>query len=90
MVTLAEEFWWRGLILPRQELAMGKVTWMVHGLLWTLFHLFWFWNTLLILPMCLAISLMVYQRKNTTPAIIAHFLINGVGVIPIVAGVLGK
>ena len=28
-----EELWWRGYILPRQELSHGRFTWVVHGLM---------------------------------------------------------
>jgi membrane protease YdiL (CAAX protease family) len=39
---VGEEFWWRGYVLPRQELAHGRWAWLVHGILWTLFHApFW-------------------------------------------------
>ncbi|HEX9892448.1 MAG TPA: CPBP family glutamic-type intramembrane protease, partial [Gemmatimonadales bacterium] len=37
---LGEELWWRGFILPRQELAFGPRAWIIHGVLWTLFHAF--------------------------------------------------
>jgi len=30
---LRRELWWRGYILPRQELAFGRWTWIIHGLL---------------------------------------------------------
>ncbi len=33
-----EEFLWRGYIQPRQELLNKKHTWIVHGLLWALWH----------------------------------------------------
>ena len=39
-----EELWWRGIILPRQELAFGKWAWLVNGLLWDLFHFFYHSN----------------------------------------------
>jgi len=26
-----EELWWRGYVLPRQELAFGRATWVIHG-----------------------------------------------------------
>lgn len=84
-----EEFWWRGYILPRQELSMGKYTWLIHGLLWTMFHIFWKWNLLMLLPVCLSTSFVSQRLKNTWPAIIAHFALNGIGLIPIVLGILG-
>ena len=36
----AEELWWRGYILPRQELEHGKLAFLVNGVLWSLFHMF--------------------------------------------------
>lgn len=30
-----EELWWRGYVLPRQELAFGKLAWVVHGIFWS-------------------------------------------------------
>ena len=85
-----EEFWWRGYILPRQEVVMGKYTWVIHGLLWTLFHVFWKWNLLMLLPVCLSISFVASKLKNNWPVIIAHFALNGIGVIPLILGVLGS
>ncbi len=35
-----EELWWRGYVLPRQELAFGRAAWVVHGICWSAFHLF--------------------------------------------------
>ncbi|MCG7851529.1 MAG: CPBP family intramembrane metalloprotease [Methanosarcinaceae archaeon] len=85
-----EEFWWRGYILPRQEVVMGKYTWFIHGILWTLFHVFWKWNLIMLLPVCLSISFVASKLKNTWPAIIAHFVLNGMGIIPLILGVLGS
>jgi membrane protease YdiL (CAAX protease family) len=85
IATFGEELWWRGYILPRQELAHGQRTWLVHGLLWCAFHLFAPWNLLTILPGCLALSYVAQRLKNTWPAIIAHGLANGLLVLVIVA-----
>jgi membrane protease YdiL (CAAX protease family) len=85
-----EELWWRGYILPRQELAFGRYTWVLHGLLWTLFHVFWWWNLIVLLPGQLALSYVVQKYKNTTIGIIAHGFLNGLFLIPIVMGVLGR
>jgi len=71
---LGEEFWWRGVILPRQELAFGERTWWVHGLLWTLFHSFLWWNLLNLLPLCLGLALVVVRRRSNTPGIAMHLL----------------
>ncbi|RMD61987.1 CPBP family intramembrane metalloprotease [Candidatus Parcubacteria bacterium] len=77
IATFGEELWWRGYIFPRQELRHGKRTWVVHGLLWTAFHVFAPWNLIAILPGSLALSYVVQRLKNTWPAVIAHGLANG-------------
>jgi len=84
-----EEFWWRGYILPRQELYHGKWTWLMHGILWTLFHVFWWWNLIALLPSTLSLSFVAYKRKNTTPGIVAHWAQNGMGLVMILLAVLG-
>ena len=84
IATLGEEFWWRGYILPRQEAYFGKNTWIIHGLLWTGFHIFSPWNLIAVLSGALALSYVVQKRKNTVPAIIAHGLANGFFVILVV------
>lgn len=84
-----EEFWWRGYILPRQELSHGKWTWVIHGMLWHLFHVFWKWELIALLPQTLSLSFVACKLKNTTPGIIAHWINNGLGLIMLVLGVLG-
>ncbi len=81
---IGEEFWWRGYILPRQELAWGRWTWLVHGILWMLFHAFKYWDWLALLPGCLGIALMAQRRRNTVPGIIVHLIVNGSSAIGII------
>ena len=90
IATLGEELWWRGYILPRQELTHGKNTWIIHGILWGLFHIFHPWNLLVLLPGSLALSYVVQKRENTWVAIIAHALVNGFLVISMISmGIIG-
>ncbi len=84
-----EEFWWRGYILPRQELVFKKWTWVIHGLLWTLFHVFWKWNLIILLPVCLSLSYIVYRQKNTWIGIIAHLAFNSIPLIGLIIGIIG-
>jgi membrane protease YdiL (CAAX protease family) len=84
-----EEFWWRGYILPRQELVHGKWTWLIHGLLWTGFHSFWKWDLLALLPGCLLVAYVSCRLKNTTPAIIFHWVNNGLTLVATALGILG-
>ncbi len=84
-----EEFWWRGYIFPRQELAFKKWTWVVHGSLWGLFHIFWKWNLIVLIPSCLVVSYVIYKRKNTTIGIISHMAFNSIPLIGIIIGIIG-
>ncbi|MBN1222342.1 MAG: CPBP family intramembrane metalloprotease [Candidatus Aminicenantes bacterium] len=87
---LGEEFWWRGYILPRQELVHGKYTWIIHGVLWTLFHYFWKWDLLVLLPTCLAVAFVAQKTKSTWPGIVVHFILNGLAIVPITMAILGN
>ena len=76
---LGEELWWRGVILPRQEAKFGAKTWLVHGVLWTLFHMFYHTNLgilLSYLPTTCAIAFVAQRTKNTWPGIIGHLVSN--------------
>ena len=89
---VGEEFWWRGFLLPRMERAYGRHAWLLHGLLWNLFHLFKWWDLLNLLPICLLISYFSQKTGRNWPALIAHLLFNGLGfglVLAHVAGWLG-
>jgi membrane protease YdiL (CAAX protease family) len=86
---LGEEFWWRGVVLPRQELAFGKWTWVVHGVMWAFFHIFKWWDVLNLLPICLALSFVSSKLKNTTTGIVIHGVTNGVALLSLLAGILG-
>lgn len=87
---IGEEFWWRGLILPRQELTHGRNTWLIHGTLWALFHAFKYWSVIGLLPVCLTLSYVAQRRQNTWPGMITHFIVNGLSLIPLIGVVLGS
>lgn len=74
-----EELWWRGIILPRQELAFGKWTWLVHGMLWNLFHFFYHTSLASVVSYMvstLSIAFVAQRTRNTWPGIIAHIVGN--------------
>ncbi|MEJ2585712.1 MAG: CPBP family intramembrane metalloprotease [Robiginitalea sp.] len=85
--VLGEEFLWRGYLFPRQELTHGKHTWIVHGLLWTMFHLFAPYNALLVLPGALFMSYVVQRTQNNTLFLIAHATMNGIPVIMLIMNI---
>lgn len=86
---VGEELWWRGYILPRQELAFGRFTWLVHGLLWACFHVFKWWDILTLMPVCLSVAYISQKRRNNWAGLIAHAIVNGTGVLLILAAVAG-
>lgn len=86
---IGEEFWWRGFILPRQELTFGRWTWLIHGLLWTGFHTFKWWDLIGLLPVCLLISYFAQKTKSTTITIVAHFLFNGMAFVLLLGAITG-
>jgi len=87
--VMGEELLWRGYLFPRQELTHGKHTWVVHGLLWTGFHLFAPYNALMVLPGALFMSYIVQRYRNTSFFIVEHALMNAIPGIGIVAGIMG-
>jgi len=84
-----EELWWRGYILPRQEPVHGRGTWAIHGILWLLWHaVFYPWQLIALLPICLVLPYIAQRRQNTWVAIIIH-LQNGVFQVLVLLMVLG-
>ncbi len=54
---MGEELLWRGVMLPRQEIAFGKYTWLIHGFGWGLFHVAFGWQLLVtLIPMIFILS----------------------------------
>jgi membrane protease YdiL (CAAX protease family) len=86
---LGEEFLWRGVMLPRQELAFGKKTWIIHGIGWTLFHVAFGWKLLLtLIPLIFIQSFIVQKTKNSWTGVILHAGLNGPSFIAISLGLL--
>jgi membrane protease YdiL (CAAX protease family) len=86
---IGEEFWYRGWMLPRQEVAFGKLAWLMNGAIFTFQHWMQPWNFLAILPGALFMSYVIQLRKNTWIGIIQHGLINLGLFIHVLRGVMG-
>jgi len=67
------ELFFRGYIFPRQELAFGSRTWLVHGILWIIFRSFLPWELATITVLGFAMSYFVQRTRNTWSSILAHF-----------------
>jgi membrane protease YdiL (CAAX protease family) len=86
--VIGEEFLWRGYLWPRQELTHGKFTWVVHGLLWTAFHLFAPYNAIMVLPGALFMSYMVQRFQNNTLFLLSHATLNGIPFVMLIINVM--
>ena len=68
-----EELWWRGYILPRQELRHGRWAWLVNGFLWAfVVHAFMPWNFVVLLPGCLIGPYLAQRFGSTWPTVTIH------------------
>jgi membrane protease YdiL (CAAX protease family) len=86
---MGEEFLWRGVMFPRQELAFGKYTWLVHGIGWGLFHIAFGWHLLItLIPLIFIQSFIIQKTRNSWNGVIMHATINGPSFIAIALGVL--
>jgi membrane protease YdiL (CAAX protease family) len=78
---VSEEFWWRGYILPRQEVEHGKYAWLVNGILWAFFHLSKWWAVPFYLLQTWMLPFVAQRTQNNTPAFLIHFITNGLGIV---------
>jgi len=86
---LGEEFLWRGVMLPRQEVAFGKYTWLIHGFGWGLFHIAFGWQLLItLIPLIFIQSYIVQKTKNSWVGVIMHGGLNGPSFIAICFGLI--
>jgi hypothetical protein len=85
-----EELWWRGYLLPRQELAHGAATWLIHGILWAAFHLFFqttLWDMVHMIPTCCALAFVAQHTRNTWPGVFGHTFGNSFLLLQIIRGI---
>lgn len=81
---LGEEFLWRGVMLPRQEVVFGKYAWIIHGFGWGLFHIAFGWQLLItLIPLIFIQSYIVQRTKNSWIGVIMHGGLNGPSFIAI-------
>ncbi len=86
---LGEEFFWRGVMLPRQEISFGKYAWLIHGTGWGLFHIAFGWQLLAtLIPLIYIQSFIVQKTKNSWIGVIMHGGLNGPSFIAICFGLI--
>ena len=86
---MGEEIFWRGIMMPRQEVSFGKYTWIIHGFGWGLFHIAFGWQLLItLIPIIFIQSFVVQKTKNSWTGVIMHGGINGPSFIAIALGLI--
>lgn len=86
---MGEEFLWRGVMLPRQELAFGRFAWILHGIGWGLFHIAFGWILMItLLPLIFIQSYVVQRTQNSWVGVIMHGGLNGPAFIAISLGLM--
>lgn len=86
---MGEEILWRGVMLPRQEVALGKNAWIFHGFGWGLFHIAFGWQLLItLIPLLFVQSFVVQRTQNSWTGVIMHAVINGPSFIAISFGLI--
>jgi CAAX protease family protein len=84
---LGEEFVWRGVVLPRQEIAVGGGAWLLNAIGWWLMHLAFPWQVLLTLvPTAFVVPYVAQRTRNTWPGVIIHAGLNGSGFLLLAFG----
>jgi membrane protease YdiL (CAAX protease family) len=86
---VGEEFVWRGVALPRQEVAFGRWAWLVNGILWWLFHAAFPWQVLLTLaPITLILPYVVQRRRSTWAGLVIHAGFGAMGFLVLALGLV--
>lgn len=84
-----EEFLWRGVVLPRQEVALGQWAWLANGAGWLLFHsAFGAIILLTLLPIVFILPYVVQRRQNTWTGVVIHAGLNGPGFLAVAFGLV--
>lgn len=86
---LSEEIAWRGVILPRQAISLGRWAWLANALGWLLFHLAFGWQIMiLLLPIVFILPWIVQRRGNSSIGIVLHATLNGPGFLAVALGLV--
>jgi len=84
---MGEEFLWRGVLLPRQEVAFGRYAWLINGTGWGIFHIAFGWQLLItLIPLIFIQSYIVQKTRNSWVGVIMHGGLNGPAFLAICFG----
>lgn len=86
---LSENIVWRGIILPRMEINIGKLAWLLNASLWGVFHLaFGLGNLIVLLPTLIVVPFIAQRTRNTWTAVILHACLSAPGFIALAFGLM--
>jgi membrane protease YdiL (CAAX protease family) len=85
---VGEELLFRGYLLPLQERAYGGRAWLVNGVMWNLWHVFWRWQMLASLPFHLLVPFVAQKTRSTWPGLVAHGLLNSIVIVLLIRATL--
>jgi len=86
---LSEELLWRGVLLPRQEAALGERAWLANAAGWGVFHLAFGGALLAVLvPVLLVLPWLAQRRRNTWIGVVIHAGLNGPGFVAVAFGLV--
>ena len=84
-----EEFYWRGVLLPREEATLGRRAWLLNGLGVTAFHLPLGWPlTLVVNPYLVAMARAAQRSGNLWASLLLHGSLNAAAFAAAWAGVV--
>jgi membrane protease YdiL (CAAX protease family) len=86
---VGEELWFRGYVLPRQEVAFGSKAWLANGLMFAFTHIWQPWNLFWIMLTSLVGAYVVQRRKNTWVLIVSHALANAMTLVVLILNAFG-
>jgi membrane protease YdiL (CAAX protease family) len=86
---MGEEVLWRGVLLPRQQAALGTTAWVAHAAGWLLFHVAFGWQLLLVLvPIIVILPYVVQRRQNSWVGVLIHGGVNGPAFVAVALGIV--
>lgn len=86
---LGENLVWRGIVLPRMEVVLGDVAWLLNAILWGVFHLaFGLGNMLVLVPTLILVPFIAQRRRSTWLAVLLHAGLSGPGFVALALGLI--
>ena len=80
---LVEEFYFRAWLLPKMQ-SLGKLSWVVNGIAFALYHSFQLWLIPQILPLSLFMAFVIFKTKSIWPVLCIHMAVNSLSVAALI------